>query len=103
MTDVHVVEDIPQVFSSTGEYVAPDLDVVAALTPERRKRLGALARCAANATAADAELKTATAVQADAVAANIAAQTTLEKVRPRLTATQAAFDWIKQQHANARR
>jgi hypothetical protein len=98
-----MTEDTPQVFDSVGAFQMPTDDVIKSLSPDRRKRLSALALAAKNNAAADAELKDATAEQTKAVAANIAAQTTLDKVRPRLTATQAAKDWIAQQHATAAR
>jgi hypothetical protein len=100
-----MAEDIPQVFDSVGAFQMPTDAVVKSLSPERKKRLAALALAAKNNAAADAELKDATAAQADAVKANIAAQQMLDRVRPRLTATAAAKQWIERQHeiAAARR
>src|ERR1700722_4944147 len=101
--DQTMTEDTPQVFDSVGAFQMPTDDVIKSLSPDRRKRLSALALPAKNNAAADAELKDATTAQADAVKANIAAEQTLDRVRPKLTATQAAKDWIERQHETAAR
>jgi len=62
-----MTEDTPQVFDSVGAFQMPTDDVIKSLSPDRRKRLSALALAAKNNAAADAELKDATTAQADAV------------------------------------
>jgi hypothetical protein len=99
MADVQ--DDIPQVFSATGEFVAPDPDVVATLSPERKKRLAALALAAENAKAAEAALKDATAAQAESVKARIQAEQILSRVRPARTQTDNARDFIRQEFETA--
>jgi hypothetical protein len=97
------MDEIPQVFDSSGIFQMPSDDVVEALSDERRERLETLARCAANAKAAEVELKSATAEQTKAVAANIAAEQILDRVRPKRTQTDNARDFIRQEFETAQR
>src|ERR1700722_15274264 len=93
--DQTMTEDTPQVFDSVGAFQMPTDDVIKSLSPDRRKRLSALALAAKNNAAADAELKDAPTAQADAVKANIAAEQTLDRVRPKRTQTDNSRDFLR--------
>jgi hypothetical protein len=97
------MSDDIQVFDGKGRFVMPPDAVIASLSPERRAKLMALRTAAEDAAKAETELRDAMAALDEAIKAQASAQATLDCLRPRVTATDAAKAWIASQAKNAQR
>ena len=91
------MQNVPAIFDR-GQFVAPPDDFYKTLTEPQKQKLLAVAESADAATAAEAEAKAANDALTIAHREHNAAQVALDRVRPRLTQTDNARNFIKQSH-----
>jgi hypothetical protein len=89
----------PELFDKYGKFVMPSADAVRELDDETAARFGVVQASASNLEAATAKRKRAEQAVSDAIAERDNAEADLRQLRPPVTPTDAAKQWIMSQRA----